>query len=177
MAKEFAFNHNLILKKLPSSTPVIVIDGRPIASRDIVEESEAVRVVLGNLACVISFNIIHSPEYPIILRFLWFELHNPNIDWINRVILGPSKSLTSNHAATKSSPEAHHISTISLQRLRKEAKSQQMFVFAMVVVPSSSSQKSEVVVSIKYQEFADVFDKVNSNNLREHRLYDFPIDL
>ena len=52
--------NNIYLKKLPCPTPVTVLDGRPIASRDVLEESEAVRVVLGDLACVISFNIIKS---------------------------------------------------------------------------------------------------------------------
>jgi hypothetical protein len=166
------------LKKLPCSTPVTVIDGRPIASGDIVEESEAIRVVLGTLACVISFNIIHSPEHPIILGLPWFELHNPDINWINRTILGPPKNLTSNlNRVTNSGLHPHHISTISLQRLRKEAKTEEMFVFAMVAIPSSNSKQSKVILPLKYQEFADVFDKAKSSKLPEHRLYDCPIDL
>ena len=58
MDREFALTNNIVLRKLLCPTPVTVIDGRPIASGDILEESEAVRVVLGDLACVISFNII-----------------------------------------------------------------------------------------------------------------------
>jgi hypothetical protein len=96
MDQDFALTHNLILKKLPCSTPITIIDCLPIASRDIGDESKAIRVVLGNLACVISFNIIHRPEHPIILGFPWFEVHNPVIDWINRTILGSPKNLKSN---------------------------------------------------------------------------------
>ena len=62
MNHEFVVMHNIRLHKLPSPVYVEVIDGRPIASSDIVEESEPIRVVLGNLARVISFNIISSPE-------------------------------------------------------------------------------------------------------------------
>ena len=63
---------------------MIVIDGRPIAFGNIVEDSEPVSVALSNSVCVISFNIINSPEHPIVLGLPWFELHNPNIDWINK---------------------------------------------------------------------------------------------
>ena len=81
--KEFALTQKILLSNLPCPATVAVIDGRPIASGDIVEESEPIRVVLGNLACVISFNIISSPEHLIILGLPWFELHNPEIDWRN----------------------------------------------------------------------------------------------
>ena len=61
MDRDFALKHNILLKKLPCPTPFIVIDARLIALGDILEELEAVHVVLGDLTCVISFNIIHSP--------------------------------------------------------------------------------------------------------------------
>ena len=80
MDRNFASTHNILLKPLHNPVSVTVIDGRPIASGDITEEYESVRVVLGDLACVISFNIIHSIEHPIVLGLPWFELHNPQID-------------------------------------------------------------------------------------------------
>jgi hypothetical protein len=79
MDREFALTQNIILKKLPNPVAVGVIDGRPIASGDIVEESEPIRVVLGNLASVISFNIISSPEHSLVLGLPWFELHNQRL--------------------------------------------------------------------------------------------------
>ena len=81
MDRDFALKHNILLKNLACPAPVTVIDGRPIASGDIVEESEAIRVLLGHLACMINFNIIHSLEHPVILRLPGFEPHNPDIDW------------------------------------------------------------------------------------------------
>ena len=86
MDREFALSQNILLNKLPSPVAVGVIDGRPIASRDIVEESEPIRIVLGDLASIISFIIIRSPEHPIVLGLPWFELHNPKIDWMKRTI-------------------------------------------------------------------------------------------
>ena len=150
MDREFAFKHNIILKKLSCLIPVTVIDGRPIASGDILEVSEPVRVVLGDLACVINFNIIHSPDHSVILGFPWFELHNPDIDWINRVVKEAPKTLKSKFLNVSK---------------------------ATVTMNSSSPPKSEVVLPIKYQQFADVFDKVKASKLPEHRLYDCPIDL
>ena len=83
MDKEFALSEKILLKNLPCPASVVVIDGRPISSGNIVEESEPIRVVLGSFACMISFNIISSPEHPVILGLPWFELHNPKIDWRN----------------------------------------------------------------------------------------------
>jgi hypothetical protein len=58
MDREFALMHNIKLQKLPNPMLVGVIDGRPISLGDITEKSEPIRVVLGDLASVISFNLI-----------------------------------------------------------------------------------------------------------------------
>ena len=87
MDRNFAQAHQISLKKLPCPASVIVIDGRPNASGNIIEEeSEPVNIVLDNPACVVSFNIISIPEHPIVLGLPWFELHNPDIDWRTREI-------------------------------------------------------------------------------------------
>ena len=59
---------------------MVVIDGCPIASGNIVKELQPLRVVLDKLACIISFDIISSPEHPIVLALPWLELHNLEID-------------------------------------------------------------------------------------------------
>ena len=86
MDRNFSQAHQISLRKLSCPSSVIVIDGRPIASGNIVEESKPIQVVLDNLVCVVSFNIISSPEHPIVLGLPWFELHNPDIDWRIREI-------------------------------------------------------------------------------------------
>ena len=171
MDREFALAHRIILQKISHPISVSVIDGRCIASGDIVEESESIRVVLGSLACNISFNIIASPEHPVILGLPWFELHNPEIDWRKRVI----KKLSQNRL---SNTEHHQISTISLQQLCKDGRNEEMFVFAMVTNLTSDPQNRDVLLPSKYQEFQDVFDKVKAiGTLPEHRQYDCTIDL
>jgi hypothetical protein len=43
--------------------------------------------------------------------------------------------------------------------------------------PSTSQGKSELQVPLKYQEYADAFDKVKASVLLKHRPYNCPIDL
>ena len=83
MDRDFAQKHQISLHTLPCPVSVVVIDERPIASGKIVGESEPIHnvILLGDLGCVVSFNIIRSPEHPIVLGFPCFELHNPRFDW------------------------------------------------------------------------------------------------
>ena len=166
MDKNFAQPHQISLRKLPCPASVVVIDGRPIASGKIVEESEPISVVLDNFTCVVSFNIISSPEHPIVLGLPWFELHNPDIDWRTREI-----------QYRQPREAAHKVSTISLHQLREGGK-ESMFVFVVSVRPSSTTKEESIVqLPEKYRHYADVFDKVQANTLPHHRPYDCPIDL
>ena len=148
--REFALKHNIVLKKLPCPAPVTIIDSNPIASGDILQELESVRIMLGDLICVSSFNIIHSYKHSVTVGLPWFELHNPDIHWINRVIIEPPKNLKS--------------------KFFKVSK-------GIVTMLSSSPSKSKFVLPIKYQEVSDVLDKVKASKLPEHPLYGCPIDL
>ena len=86
MDRDVAQAHQIPLHKLPCPVSVIVIDGRLIASGKIFEESEPIHTLLGDLGCIVFFNIIRSPEHRIVLGLPWFELHNPIIDWRSREI-------------------------------------------------------------------------------------------
>ena len=116
---------------------------------------------------MVSFNIISSPEHPIVLGLPWFELHNPNIDWRTREI-----------RYRQSRESTHKISTISLHQLREEGRNEAMFVFAVSVKPSNTSEdKSTIQLPKKYHDYANVFDKVKASTLPHHRPYDCSIDL
>ena len=67
------FSKTFSLRKLPCPASLVVIDGRPIASENIIEESEPVNIVLDNLACVVSFNIISIPKIA-----LFWDYHGSN---------------------------------------------------------------------------------------------------
>ena len=73
--------------------------------------------------------------------------------------------------------KSHNILTISLHQLREEGRKEDMFLFGVLVTPSSTSQESKTQLPKKYIEFSDVFDKVKANTLPEHRPYDCSIDL
>ena len=82
MDREFTMIKNILLNKLPNPIAVGVIHCHPITSGDIVEESELIRIVLGDLAIIIAFIIIRCPEHPLVLGLPRFELHKQKIDWI-----------------------------------------------------------------------------------------------
>ena len=167
MDKNFAQAHKISLRKLPCPASVVVIDGRPIASGNIVEESEPISVVLNNLACVVSFNIISSLEHPIVLGLPWFKLHNPDIDWRTRAM---------RYQQPRGS--THKISTISLHHLREGGHKESMFVLVVLVKPSNiTKEESTIQLPKKYHYYADNFSKVKASTLPHHRSYDCPIDL
>ena len=167
MDRDFAQKHQIPLHKLPCPVPVVVIDGRPIVSGKIFEESEPIYILLGDLGCIVSFNIIFSPEHPIVLGLPWFELHNPSIDWRKREIrcpqienimakgriqgLGLKEDDSTNIPPTKQDVLSHQISTITLQQLCQVSGKEELFLFAVSVVPSSATQgKLEIQIPTKY---------------------------
>ena len=77
MGQEFASIHKILFKTVHCLPSLTIIDGRPIASRGIIEEFESILVVIGDLDCVNSFNIIHIIEHMIVLGLPWFD---PEID-------------------------------------------------------------------------------------------------
>ena len=87
MDQDFALTHKITLEKLPCTIWMIVIDGQPIAFGNLVEEFELVYVVLEELACVISFNIISSPK-----------------QLIQRLIGKPKKFVVENNSIHKFNP-------------------------------------------------------------------------
>ena len=79
--KDFAMKHNIVLVRKVHPALVEVIDGRPLALGNVIEETEPSEVILKNHISHIVFNIIQCLSNPIVLGLPWFELHNPSIDW------------------------------------------------------------------------------------------------
>ena len=138
-------------------------------SRDITKQSEPIHVVLSNLACVITFNIISNPEHRIVLGFPWFKLYNPKIDWRKHEVIDLQDNNGSRLLiASTSKLRPRHIPTITLQSLHKEARVEEMFLFVVVITPFSNPQDSKVHLPSNYQEFSDVFDKVKAKKIVDH---------
>jgi hypothetical protein len=81
MDKDFALKQSLELIGKAHPTPVEVIDGRPLTSGNVMEETQPLEVMLGDQVSHVVFNIIQCPAYPMVLGLSWFELHNLDIDW------------------------------------------------------------------------------------------------
>jgi hypothetical protein len=67
MDKDFALKHSFELIELAHSTPVEVIDGWPLASGNVMEETQPLEVMLGDQVFHIVFNINQCPTNPVVL--------------------------------------------------------------------------------------------------------------
>ena len=137
--------------------PMEVIDGRMLSFGAITEATVPLISQLGEHQEVLTFYVIASPRYPIILGLSWLKEHNPIVDWCNHSIIFPHTSLevqAVSHVAVTTKKMVHSAS-----------------------VSSSSMKTTTDSLSSKYEEFGDVFEKKNVDRLPEHRPYDCPIDL
>ena len=167
MDKEFASRHNLILLKKVHPTHVEAIDGRPLASGNITEETEPLEVALENQVSRVVFNIICCPTNPVVLGLPWFELHNPEIDWRSRKV--SSRPSTQNQKQLK---------PLFLGARAFMRAAQKNTTFAIYATPISTSEENSVQdVPLQYQDFKDVFEKKNADMLPKHRPYDCAIEL
>jgi hypothetical protein len=86
MDKDFALKYSLELIGKAHPAPVEVIDGRPLTSGNMMEETQPLEVMLGDQVSHVVFNIIQCPANPVVLGLPWFELHNLDVDWSLRSI-------------------------------------------------------------------------------------------
>ena len=168
MDEEFAHQQKIevIRKKIPALDEVI--DGRPLASGDVVYEIQPLEVILGEQISSIVFNIIKSPTSPIILGLPWFELHNPNIDWRTRRI-----SSRSRQPKKKTTLRPLFVGAKAFMRTTKQSTP---FVIYTALVGEPTNQPTSLLPT-QYEDFKDVFEKKNADILPQHRPYDCAIEL
>ena len=82
--KKFAECHKLSLIIKKYFIFVKVIDGRPLESGDVTEETIPLNIFIGWHQSIVIFNVIYSPSNPMILGFSWLDIYNPIIDWTQR---------------------------------------------------------------------------------------------
>ena len=83
---DFDFVKSSKIQVSQKKTPVLieVVDGKALGTGKITEETTPLLLdILGHNE-YISFNVIKSPSYPIILGMPWLSFHNPEINWKER---------------------------------------------------------------------------------------------
>ncbi|CAG8780078.1 2024_t:CDS:2 [Cetraspora pellucida] len=139
-----------------------VIDGREISSGNIIHETGPLLLSAQSHHKKLSFNLIQSPHYQIILGLPWLALHNPTINWRKRLITfsDPSCKAQCLNIPTSNPHQA------------------QTYVVQVFTALASSFHPTEIpVIPEKYQDYSDVFNKKEANKLPESRPYDCAIDL
>lgn len=71
---------------------VTALDGRPLGTGQVTQVTSTVKLQIGDHQEKLSFHLIQSPEFPVVLGFPWLTLHNPHLDWVSCTILewGPT---------------------------------------------------------------------------------------
>ena len=132
------------------------VDGSPLSSGPVTHETIPLKLLIEtDHQETISFELITSPKFPIILGIPWFSIHNPSINWETR-----SLSFTSDHCK-RHCKESYQISPSPTQDLQA----------ALATI------KSYDKLPPQYLEFRDVCDKKGADQLPPHRSYDCPIEL
>ena len=173
----FALKHTFPLIKLLHSIPVQVVDGQPISSGPICFETAPIPMHVGNHTELLSFYIIYSPHFPVILGLSWLRLHNPYINWHTETITfldsppeNPGLILTSLAQAQ------HNLAPPTIPSPSSPSDSPPTLQLPSVPSPGPSINLSPVLPK-KYADFQDVFDKKEADTLPIHCPYDCNIDL
>jgi hypothetical protein len=162
MNKDFAQKHGLELIGKAHPALVEVIDGRPLISGNMMEETQPLEVMLGDQVSHVVFNIIQCPANLVVL-----ELHNPGIDWSLRRISSKSKN-----------KKKKYIQPLILGAKAFTRATKKNIAFVIYATPMDTSTEMCVQeILTQYQNFKDVFEKKNVDILPEHHLYDCAIEL
>ncbi|KAH7405600.1 hypothetical protein KP509_15G077200 [Ceratopteris richardii] len=139
-----------------------VVDGRPLASRNITMETTPLRVHLSDHESHKCFNVISNPVHLVIIGMPSLKKHNPDINWEKNKIT--CRDIQKNPAYVRAKAFIHAV--------RKEP------TYMIYAIPAKESEKDDPVqLPNQYKGFEDVFEKKNADILPEHRPYDCPIDL
>ena len=174
--KSFAKQNKITLAWKSKAVPVEAIDGRPLSSGDIIEETIPLATSIENHTSHISYNIIHSPSTLVILGLSCLERFNPNIDWSKRNIIFPA-TLPPQSLRYKP-PEENKFKKplfIGARAFIQAAKGGSTFV--IYTIPIADETRNMSALPEQYKSYQDVFEKKNADILPQHRPYDCAIDI
>ncbi|CAG8642116.1 9174_t:CDS:2, partial [Cetraspora pellucida] len=151
---------NLPILKKKSLLTVEIVDSWELSSESVIHETGPISVYLQEHYEEITFNLISSSYYKVILRLPWLTVHNPEINWHERTI-------------TFSNPtcKTHLFSSSETSITNKE----QIFVVqvfpARTGSPYYTNERSPSVIPKKYQEYSDVFSEKEAYKLSKNCQY------
>ncbi|CAI5794029.1 Hypothetical predicted protein [Podarcis lilfordi] len=81
---QFVKQHRIAL--LPATLPlnVVTVDGRKLLGGQVVQQTPAMLLKIGNHREVISFNVTQLSDTPIVLGMSWLDRHSPSLAWYQR---------------------------------------------------------------------------------------------
>ena len=134
---------------------VEAVDGTPVASGLVVEETQPQSLKIAAHFENLSFDQISSPCYPIILGITWLTRHNPYINWAAKTLFFGCE-----------------FCTIHCQCINPPSEVQE---YHLDNLPQSIAQLE--AIPEEYQEFSDVFQESTIKVLPPHRPFDCTIDI
>ncbi|KAH7331513.1 hypothetical protein KP509_20G037500 [Ceratopteris richardii] len=93
-----------VISIVQKSFPILVevIDGHLVSSGAITHETISLDLCMGKHEETIKFNLITSPNHPIILGLSWLEVHNLIVNWQTRSLSFPSECCQSHSCLLES---------------------------------------------------------------------------
>ena len=82
--RQLVYINKIPTRKKDFPIAVEVIDGRKLESGSISDENLPIRFKIGEHEEELTFNVIKSPKYPLILGMPWLAKHNPRVNWLDR---------------------------------------------------------------------------------------------
>uniref|UniRef100_A0A8C5Q7V2 ribonuclease H n=1 Tax=Leptobrachium leishanense TaxID=445787 RepID=A0A8C5Q7V2_9ANUR len=129
-----------------------VVDGSSLGAGPVTKETIPLSSTLGpSHRELLSYDVITSPVFPIILGLPWLRRHDPIIRWSSGQLLFPSL----------------HCRKVCLREVTT----------TLCSILDLHKTPSNVTLPQVYQSFKDVFDERGVDALPPHRPYDCPIDL
>uniref|UniRef100_A0A670JY26 Gypsy retrotransposon integrase-like protein 1 n=1 Tax=Podarcis muralis TaxID=64176 RepID=A0A670JY26_PODMU len=149
---DFIRQHRIAL--LPATMPlnVVTVDGRELLGGQVVQQTPPMVLQIGNHREVISFNVTHLSDMPIVLGMSWLDRHSPALAWYQRQL-----TFCSSYCAE------HCIRTSQEEEGQEDEP--QLHLGMVQAVPN------------KYKAFLEVFCEKEADKLPPHRPYDCKIDL
>ena len=211
----YAARQGMMVRKKAKPERVVSIDGHPVRPGVIDREVICVLQVGADHAEDIRFDLIHSPNNPLVLGHPWLWKNDPQISWKQSTLEFPSTpSQRTEERASNASAEEEQAKggIIRLDQIKEdqieentrqikgdytegdtrpikedeaeieeiEGEVERLLGAIGPIIPDELRAKSEdprEALPLEYADFAEVFSKVEADQLPPHREYDCPIDL